>query len=752
MVYDFKPKDKIVSKQRMLQRKVAFLYVANIPYIKETLQHYFTVMERCDLLQSLEAVFVYYTCEEQISEKFGYDKIKLIQQKNNIGELDTYQELWKFARENNDSNIIYLYVKQAINDNLNKLEEWIHLKWTHIIIHFNIEKWRDIEIKLQEYDTAGVDLIEEPYLHYSSNCWWAKASYIASLPEPYDFQDILKYQNFPDSKVHNNEFWIGHDDRAKHVCLFQTNVNFYQKENHQTLRDIYVNPMIPINRQLPKKLCIAFLTDSRRQSFFKIIVNNLLQCKYKNRILFLILTNDTDSIQKYEIFLKNKGLDTIICRFGVDRNYMNKIHFTIQTAEIHNIPYILKHDNDILCPPYVYDYLFEQCNILKNPKNLLLLPSLTNGTPTVDQFISDFLDEDEQEEMYNLFKEYTFGETWKVDYSSLNEYTIHANKWNRYEFLKGVRGINHHFKGVHPARLYEKATLRLNEIVLQNKEKIFTKGTPDLIYDSFTPYFCNGMFIMRTSTYKTIVNSSHLFRDGFDEIPINLYRNTHNLNAVYTKNAAAIHVAYNSLPNYEEVENSFIQHFTQENIFSFEDVLANFENVDITKGTDKHLVRKYGPIYTELFTPYKLKTVNVLEIGFGCGASLFALADYFYNGNIYGIDNQNISLELLNTNTRIHTTIANALECKNVFNKDYDIVIEDASHQIADQFQHFIDFLPFLKPGGLYIIEDITSENKGALESLFNIVATNNQLSLSIHDTRNKSGREDTILFVFQKQ
>ena len=49
----------------------------------------------------------------------------------------------------------------------------------------------------------------------------------------------------------------------------------------------------------------------------------------------------------------------------------------------------------------------------------------------------------------------------------------------------------------------------------------------------------------KTETYKKIVEDSSLFVDKFDEVPVNKFRERHNLNMVFIKNSFGVHPSYN---------------------------------------------------------------------------------------------------------------------------------------------------------------------------------------------------------------
>jgi len=86
------------------------------------------------------------------------------------------------------------------------------------------------------------------------------------------------------------------------------------------------------------------------------------------------------------------------------------------------------------------------------------------------------------------------------------------------------------------------------------------------------------------------------------------------------------------------------------------------------------------------------------------------LEDYFVNSNIYGVD---IQKDTQFSEDRITTFLAdstNQSEVNNLMsnlNIEFDIIVDDGWHWDEAQKKTLINFFPYLKANGLYIIEDI---------------------------------------------
>jgi hypothetical protein len=150
-------------------------------------------------------------------------------------------------------------------------------------------------------------------------------------------------------------------------------------------------------------------------------------------------------------------------------------------------------------------------------------------------------------------------------------------------------------------------------------------------------------------------------------------------------------------------------------------------------GSDKD-INGYSHVYSILFDKMKNDNLNILEIGIGTmipnakssmkgymsddykpGASLRAWRDFFINSNIIGVD---IQPDTIFTDERIKTYICDSTDKKSVenlisnLNVQFDIIIDDGYHLDMAQLMTLNNFLPHLKDGGLYIIEDIYPGSK----------------------------------------
>jgi len=171
----------------------------------------------------------------------------------------------------------------------------------------------------------------------------------------------------------------------------------------------------------------------------------------------------------------------------------------------------------------------------------------------------------------------------------------------------------------------------------------------------------------------------------------------------------------------------------------YEDVL------NLGYNTDKGTTHAYTDSYAELFKPYRNQPINLLEIGIDYGYSLALWRAYFDKANIYGIDIRNVLQFSEEVNPIIHDANDPTIIEKYFSNLEFDIIIDDASHEVSHQVLRFPIYFPKLKVGGLYVIEDVQNlDNEG---HLLKALDSNHQ----IIDNRKVKDRYDDVMFVYRK-
>jgi hypothetical protein len=157
--------------------------------------------------------------------------------------------------------------------------------------------------------------------------------------------------------------------------------------------------------------------------------------------------------------------------------------------------------------------------------------------------------------------------------------------------------------------------------------------------------------------------------------------------------------------------------------------MKTLTSIGLKYNTDKSIFG-YLEIYNDLFKKYQNDNIILAEIGILSGSSLKTWREFLPKAKIIGIDNidigyntrnEYVSSIFFNTDHNSRFVLCDqsdrkqlkkfALEIRSN-NEQIDIFIDDGSH-----FQHDImitleEIFPLIKPGGIYIIEDIcTIEN-----------------------------------------
>jgi hypothetical protein len=122
----------------------------------------------------------------------------------------------------------------------------------------------------------------------------------------------------------------------------------------------------------------------------------------------------------------------------------------------------------------------------------------------------------------------------------------------------------------------------------------------------------------------------------------------------------------------------------------------------------------YFDIYDRHFCKFRGQEVHVLEIGVYSGGSLEMWRDYFGSkAHIYGVDIEPACRAYETDSVEIVIGDQGDRQFWREFRRKVpvlDIVIDDGGHQPEQQIVSVEELLPFLRPGGVYLCEDVTGE------------------------------------------
>lgn len=173
-------------------------------------------------------------------------------------------------------------------------------------------------------------------------------------------------------------------------------------------------------------------------------------------------------------------------------------------------------------------------------------------------------------------------------------------------------------------------------------------------------------------------------------------------------------------------------------------------------------VHSYSPVYTKLFSAIRHDVKAVFERGVFKGASLRAWRDYFDSAKIIGAD---INVNAMFDEDNIHTGLMDqtkAESIKNFFSSlppqypcEFDIMIDDGCHIYDATTTLFNEAFKHLRNGGIYVIEDMTSDCFAKYKEFFKPYTDGKKVSVeycALHGIRSNPSRghvrDDTMIII----
>lgn len=144
----------------------------------------------------------------------------------------------------------------------------------------------------------------------------------------------------------------------------------------------------------------------------------------------------------------------------------------------------------------------------------------------------------------------------------------------------------------------------------------------------------------------------------------------------------------------------------------------------------------YTPFYSMLLAPYKNRPIRFAEIGVAGGGSVAMWAQYFTAASMFFFDRDTNFLAHAEDFALPRTSFAlmdveKADSIRASFQAmggNLDVILDDSSHNIGHQVDIVRESIPFLKPGGILLIEDVfRNETNEAYQKV--IAPIRNQLS-----------------------
>jgi predicted O-methyltransferase YrrM len=139
--------------------------------------------------------------------------------------------------------------------------------------------------------------------------------------------------------------------------------------------------------------------------------------------------------------------------------------------------------------------------------------------------------------------------------------------------------------------------------------------------------------------------------------------------------------------------------------------VKTLDEIGLAHGTDKSSAcHGFLRVYETALLPLAATICNVLEIGVYDGSSLRMWSEYFPNAKITGLDVDPRCLDHSRGAIRVRlcdqSDVSQLLRVATDLGP-FDLVVDDGSHIWSHQILTLETLLPFVSPGGIYILEDI---------------------------------------------
>lgn len=163
-------------------------------------------------------------------------------------------------------------------------------------------------------------------------------------------------------------------------------------------------------------------------------------------------------------------------------------------------------------------------------------------------------------------------------------------------------------------------------------------------------------------------------------------------------------------------------------------------------GSDKCKEHSYELIYDGIFRAIGDHPIDFLEIGVQYGGSLMAWKDYFPKAKITGVD---IKDQRKWRRPDVEMVVSDVY--KYTPDREFDVIIEDGSHNVHDQIYVALNFPKYLKKYGTLFIEDVKRDFAPNIIDALNKGLKGEYIVNMIDLTRIKNKIDDCIISI-QKQ
>lgn len=123
-------------------------------------------------------------------------------------------------------------------------------------------------------------------------------------------------------------------------------------------------------------------------------------------------------------------------------------------------------------------------------------------------------------------------------------------------------------------------------------------------------------------------------------------------------------------------------------------------------------------VYPMYFDRKRKTATRILEVGIYKGGALLAMQEYFPKAKIVGVDIVDLAKERVASEPRIKFIQGSQYDAdflRKVCEEHgpFDFIIEDGCHKVDAQIATFENTFEYVKPGGVYFVEDVIREWRG---------------------------------------
>jgi len=304
-----------------------------------------------------------------------------------------------------------------------------------------------------------------------------------------------------------------------------------------------------------------FCSKISRFSFTTKMVDEIFKIKDKSNIKLCIYGEESNINLWSEYFTSNKP------SFKVDLVLFESGHYPLKVDHAHKTTckYSCKMDDDILMSHNVWEFILDNLSSISD-SHPVISPIFTNGIPSTDMFVDDFLSEDDRKIAHRHFLAGGInGGEWGLNCNNINNNIAMMTEWSGQKYWDMVSKVDTEWdtrnlpwyyymvRGLHPARYSRDYNIFIADKIIENKEKFF--GKHDYRLEEYNaPYFCNNLFFCETDFWR---ESFRLFNDGWDEGQLTLKMDLEKSSPLYVRNGFAIHMAYGMTRSQQEIEHYY---------------------------------------------------------------------------------------------------------------------------------------------------------------------------------------------------